>query len=115
MANGKPTPPWVSYSGNNYPLRGSKGTLFEGGMRVPAFINSPLLPANMKDTETDTLFHITDWLPTILSWAGESLQFQLPSYSCPIMKQPSNYSCNNWKQSFIYPYIIGFHLVESVC
>ena len=27
----------------NFPLRGSKGTLYEGGTEVPRFIHSPLL------------------------------------------------------------------------
>ena len=27
----------------NYPLRGSKGTVYEGGTKVPAFIHSPCL------------------------------------------------------------------------
>mmetsp|Transcript_12874 Transcript_12874/g.16922 ORF Transcript_12874/g.16922 Transcript_12874/m.16922 type:complete len:590 (+) Transcript_12874:75-1844(+) len=53
------------YQGQNYPLRGEKNTLYEGGVRVNAFIHSPLIPqANRGHTYTG-LFHVTDWLPTI--------------------------------------------------
>eukprot|EP01035_Chromulina_nebulosa_P019029 gene19029-24849_t len=47
------------------PLRGTKGTLFEGGIKVDSFIYSPLLQAS--SILYDGLFHISDWLPTILS------------------------------------------------
>jgi arylsulfatase A-like enzyme len=54
--------------GNNRPLRGWKGDLYEGGIRVPAFINWPgWIPAGQV-FETPT--HIVDWLPTLIRAAG---------------------------------------------
>ena len=71
--NGGPGPGRVTSNG---PLRGRKGTLYEGGVRVPAFatwegrikagsvVNAPL--------------HIVDWYPTLLKLAGVSLEQKLP-------------------------------------
>ncbi|XP_054152458.1 arylsulfatase J-like [Oppia nitens] len=50
--------------GSNYPLRGTKGTLWEGGVRVPAFIWSPLL--KNSGYISDSYIQVFDWLPTIL-------------------------------------------------
>jgi arylsulfatase A-like enzyme len=53
--------------GKNAPLRGSKGTLFEGGIKVDSFIYSPLL--DNAGTVYDGLMHISDWFPSILELA----------------------------------------------
>lgn len=54
--------------GNNHPLRGWKGDLYEGGIRVPAFVNWPgHVPAGgIMESPT----HVVDWLPTLIRVAG---------------------------------------------
>jgi len=64
--NGAPSAPGVL--DRNYPLSGFKGTVYEGGTRVPAFINAPgRVPPG---TVVDKLVHVTDWVPTLLSLMG---------------------------------------------
>ncbi len=65
--NGGPT----RHGANNDPLRGAKGSLYEGGVRVPALVNWPgRLPEGRVLNET---MHIVDWYPTLLRVAGASL------------------------------------------
>jgi len=58
--------------GKNGPLRGTKGSLFEGGTRIDSFFWSPLIPSSAQGTVYKSLFHISDWFPTILSMTGTS-------------------------------------------
>lgn len=61
------TPNW---NRRNYPYRGRKSMIFEGGVRVPGFVHSPLLPMDVRGTVSQELFHVTDWLPTLAEVAG---------------------------------------------
>ncbi|XP_011881608.1 PREDICTED: arylsulfatase B-like isoform X2 [Vollenhovia emeryi] len=66
--NGAQTEGYLENYGSNYPLRGVKFTLFEGGIRGAACIYSPLI---QRPSRVSTrLFHIADWLPTLYSAAG---------------------------------------------
>ena len=63
----------VWFGGLNEPLRSGKLTPFEGGVRVPAFavdLSGKYVMTGGK--EHSYMFHISDWLPTFLSWAGAS-------------------------------------------
>ncbi|XP_022918215.1 arylsulfatase B-like [Onthophagus taurus] len=57
--------------GSNYPFKGIKGSLWEGGVRSVAFISSQLFLQRGR-VSTD-LIHVTDWLPTILSAANSEV------------------------------------------
>ena len=59
----------MQYPGSNYPLRGGKHGLHEGGVRALAFVNSPLL-RETGYTNRD-LFHVTDWYPTFQALARD--------------------------------------------
>ncbi|MEY4939541.1 MAG: Arylsulfatase [Verrucomicrobiota bacterium] len=61
--------PTGALTGNNAPLRGQKGDVFEGGIRVPTVLSWPgKLPARKVEAPC----HISDWMPTLCALAGYS-------------------------------------------
>ncbi|OWW23564.1 hypothetical protein B4Q04_19735 [Zobellia sp. OII3] len=63
--------PALSRFSFNHPMRGWKIDIYEGGMRVPAFVN---WPAKLKPYKLKTPMHVIDWMPTLadlLDYKGE--------------------------------------------
>ena len=50
---------------SNWPLRGGKLTVYEGGVRGIAFLHGPGL--GVRAGSTDMLIHTVDWLPTLVT------------------------------------------------
>jgi arylsulfatase A-like enzyme len=66
----------LRFGANNGPLREGKGTVYEGGVRVPAFA---VWPGRIKaGAVVNEMLHIVDWHPMLLRLAGASLKPPLP-------------------------------------
>jgi len=57
-------------AGSNAPLRGSKGSVWEGGVRTPTFLTGGFLPPAMAGQKLDGLVTIWDYLATFCAFAG---------------------------------------------
>ncbi|BFG03161.1 arylsulfatase B [Drosophila madeirensis] len=66
--NGGPAQGFNLNFASNYPLRGVKNTLWEGGVRAAGLVWSPLLEKRRR--VLDETMHISDWLPTLMEAAG---------------------------------------------
>jgi arylsulfatase A-like enzyme len=60
---------------DNSPLRGRKGTLYEGGVRVPAIVS---WPGKLEPGVVNAPLHIVDLYPTLLRLAGAARKQPLP-------------------------------------
>ncbi|XP_067057176.1 arylsulfatase B-like [Acropora muricata] len=64
------------YGGYNWPLRGTKQTLWEGGVRSTGFVHGKIL--ERKGAKCDGLLHISDFFPTLINLAGGTFDPQNP-------------------------------------
>ena len=65
--NGSP----IQVAGSNKPLRGGKGTNFEGGTRVPGFVTGGFVDAHdMRGRTLNGLVHVSDWYATFSELGG---------------------------------------------
>ncbi|CAN7937132.1 unnamed protein product [Ixodes hexagonus] len=67
--NGADTNSENANSASSWPFKGQKMTPWEGGVRSPAVIWSPLF-SGMQGYDYNNIFHISDWLPTLYQLAG---------------------------------------------
>lgn len=66
----------LSGGARNLPFRSGKGSLYEGGVRVPAFV---VWPEQLRAGQAvDHPLHIVDLYPTLVKLAGGSLDQELP-------------------------------------
>lgn len=92
----------------NAGLRGSKGWVYEGGIRVPMVIRHPAkLPADRMNHE---LAHFTDWYPTLLRMCGIDNVGRCPLDGHDLTDQLSGQSLQTpprrfWQWNFYYPNI----------
>ena len=55
--------------GYNWPLRGQKGSRWEGGVRGVGLVHGRML--QKTGAKCKELFHVTDWYPTLVNLAGK--------------------------------------------
>ena len=65
-AAGGAVPLQMDFGGSNFPLRGKKLQIFEGGIRADGIVSGPgCAKLGIKPGKNPHLFHAIDWLPTL--------------------------------------------------
>ncbi|XP_065180512.1 arylsulfatase B-like [Sycon ciliatum] len=64
---------------SNYPLRGNKRTMFEGGVRGTAFVHYPQFQSRLKGSTSNALMHLVDWLPTLTEGVADYALASIPN------------------------------------
>eukprot|EP01063_Lacrimia_lanifica_P034144 TRINITY_DN6249_c0_g1_i1.p1 TRINITY_DN6249_c0_g1~~TRINITY_DN6249_c0_g1_i1.p1 ORF type:complete len:540 (+),score=166.88 TRINITY_DN6249_c0_g1_i1:69-1688(+) len=73
--NGAPPKESKTDVNRNWPSRGFKSEIWEGGTKVTGFVSSvDHIPAGRRGTKLHEPMHVTDWLPTIAHVVGGSTE-----------------------------------------
>merc|ERR1712176_615478 len=69
----------VDDKASNWPLRGTKGTMYEGGVKAIGIVNGGWLNDEVRGTRMNALMHSTDWFVTLQTSAGiqPSVEYEL--------------------------------------
>eukprot|EP00041_Stephanoeca_diplocostata_P012429 m.208122 g.208122 ORF g.208122 m.208122 type:complete len:451 (+) comp18957_c1_seq5:103-1455(+) len=70
--NGGPTTECSTTGQSNFPFRGSKCSIWEGGTRGTGFLYWQGMPTSVQGTHYVGLTHAADWLPTVVAAIGSS-------------------------------------------
>ena len=70
--------------GSNWPLRGTKHSNWEGGLRAAAFVSGGRIPPHLRGTSSDVVGHIADWYATICGLAGVDASDDSPTPPLPV-------------------------------
>lgn len=81
----------VNVGANNGPIRDGKGSMYEGGLRIPACIRVPGLANALHGQSADAPAFTADWMPTILELTDIECPNNLDGRSLvPLIRQPSD-------------------------
>lgn len=88
---------------SNYPLKSGKGSLYEGGIRIPTIIHLPHSPLNGQKIETPV--STIDFYSTLLELTGSSGQLPTDGKSMlPLLTAKEDTSLNNRTLYWHYPH-----------
>ncbi|WP_430815675.1 sulfatase-like hydrolase/transferase [Carboxylicivirga sp. RSCT41] len=80
----------LQYGANNGSLKGGKGDLYEGGIRIPCIVN---WPDKIKSNTVSEPIILMDFYPSLIELAGGNRQQELPSKSLVnLLKEESSES-----------------------
>jgi uncharacterized sulfatase len=89
--------------GSNFPLRGNKWNLYEGGVKVPFIVYNPLIKNNEKEIESRVI--AWDILPTIAEFVGEIAPKEIDGVSLlDLLKSKDIVKYNNRALYWHFPY-----------
>lgn len=98
--------------GNNYPLRGGKHTVWQGGVRTTTFVSGGFLPSHVRGTTHTGTFHIADWYPTLSALAGVDGSDDAPVPPLPV--DESNPDQDIYQGNLSWPSVDGLNIWDEL-